>query len=217
MNTTPPPRRHASRGQAHTLEGFFAALLLLSAVLFALNATAVTPLTSSTASRHVQNQQAAVGSGFLVAEQNQDHLKQAVLFWDPPASPSQDGQWHNKDDGVSKGYTSTDEITQSGFLLGQSVYETFVANDVAVNIAIEYRPNNDDGIYELIDFGEPTTNAVTQTAVVVLYDSDVIYDENGDPTSTTLGSLGGDEYFAADQSPGPIYNVVTVKLTLWRV
>jgi len=53
------------RAQAHTLEAFAAAILLVAALTFALQATAVTPLSASTSNQHIENQQRAVATDLL--------------------------------------------------------------------------------------------------------------------------------------------------------
>jgi hypothetical protein len=71
----------ADRGQAYTLEAFIAALLLISSLTFALQVTAVTPLSASTANQHIENQQRSSASGVLAAGHESGALKEAVLYW----------------------------------------------------------------------------------------------------------------------------------------
>ena len=70
------------RGQAYTLEAVIASLLLVSSLVFALQVTAVTPLSASTSNQHIENQQRASASGVLTAAQEAGALKDAVLYWD---------------------------------------------------------------------------------------------------------------------------------------
>src|SRR6056297_1161848 len=55
--------------------------MLLMSMLFALQVTAVTPLTASTASQHIENQQAGVAEGLLDAAVEKGTLKPTVLLW----------------------------------------------------------------------------------------------------------------------------------------
>lgn len=67
------------RGQAHTLEAFAAALLLISGLIFALQATAVTPLSASTSNQHIQNQQQLIASDILTTSAENETLQDALL------------------------------------------------------------------------------------------------------------------------------------------
>ena len=69
------------RGQIYTLEAVIAAVLLVSSLVFALQVTAVTPLSASTSNQHIENQQRASASGVLTAAEEAGILQDAVLFW----------------------------------------------------------------------------------------------------------------------------------------
>jgi len=72
------------RAQAHTLEAFAAAILLVAALTFALQATAVTPLLSaSTSNQHIENQQRAVATDLLATSAENGDLEAAILHWNP--------------------------------------------------------------------------------------------------------------------------------------
>ncbi|MES3517653.1 MAG: hypothetical protein PPP58_08325, partial [Natronomonas sp.] len=59
--------RDGTRGQAYTLEAVVAAVLLIASLIFALQVTAVTPLSASTSSQHIENQQRGSAAGLLAA------------------------------------------------------------------------------------------------------------------------------------------------------
>ena len=68
------------RGQAHTLEAFAAAILIVVGLTFALQATAVTPLSASTSNQHLENQQRAVATDLLeTSAANGDLRERPVL------------------------------------------------------------------------------------------------------------------------------------------
>src|SRR6056297_391047 len=73
----------ADRGQVHTLEAFTAALLVVSGVLFALQATAVTPLTASTSNQHIRTQHRVAAGDLLSVAAANGTLRPAVTFWNP--------------------------------------------------------------------------------------------------------------------------------------
>ena len=80
----------AERGQAYTLEAIIAAVLLISSLVFALQVTAVTPLSASTSNQHIENQQRASAAGVLTAAQEAGALKDAVLYWNDSAEAYDD-------------------------------------------------------------------------------------------------------------------------------
>ena len=73
--------RRSRRGQAHTLEAVVAALIVLAGIGFALQLTAVTPLSASTSSQHLENQLKATGQGVLASTAASGDLGRAVRYW----------------------------------------------------------------------------------------------------------------------------------------
>lgn len=84
------------RAQVHTLESIVAGLLLMASVVFALQMTAVTPLSASTSSQHIENQQQASAEGVLAAAAESGALRRAVLYWD-----EQEGTFNGTTDGTA--------------------------------------------------------------------------------------------------------------------
>src|SRR6056297_4050789 len=80
----------ADRAQAHTVEAFIAALLLVSGLLFAMQATAVTPLSASTSNQHIENQQRALTGDLLSTAAEDGTLQEAVLYWNASRGAFQD-------------------------------------------------------------------------------------------------------------------------------
>jgi len=198
------------RGQAHTLEGVVAALLLLSSLLFVLQVTTVTPLSASTSSQHIENQERAVGVGILKSASEQGDLKPALLYWNASAR-----NFHNA---TVKDHYADAPPNDFGSLLNRSLS----SRGIAYNIQIRYM--TDENTTEsrlLVDQGFPSDNAVTVSRTVVLTDDDRIYNESGTPSSVTLGELDfstGNPFYAEDIDDGsPLFNVVTVEVTLWRI
>lgn len=195
------------RGQAHTLEAFSAAVVLLASVVFALQVTAVTPLTASTASQHIENQQTGVGGGILDQAAESGSLERTLLYWNESA-----GKFHKvSETGV---YTLGGPPTD----LGQTLNETFLDRGIAFDLTVEYSLSGRVATQQIVDLGRPSDNAVTVHRTLTLHDTDTIYDAdetaNGD---VTLGE-SSTFYTNPDQSPeSPVYNVVKVELTLWRM
>lgn len=199
------------RGQAHTLEAVVAALLMLTGLVFALQTTAVTPLSASTASQHIENQQQTQAEGVLAATAEKDALEPAVLFWNESAD-----SFHNASRGY---YVNGGPPNRFGTLLDR----TFGDQSIALNVYVTYqRPDGTTIRQRMVYAGEPSDNAVRATRVVALYDGDHLYDPNGkggavrDP-ATTVNTT--DNFYAPDVTPGSggLYNLLRVEVIVWRM
>lgn len=82
------------RGQAHTLEAFAAAALLVTSLFFAMQITAVTPLSASTSSQGIENQQRTDAEDALQIADREDELGPTLLHWD-----DETGAFHGLDPG----------------------------------------------------------------------------------------------------------------------
>lgn len=213
------------RGQAHTLEAVVAGLLLLSSVVFALQVTAVTPLSASTSSQHVENQQHALAEGLLQRTADSGALRRAVLYWGDADGDTLRG-FHCARQGVA--YADNPNVSACGIGgapnaihvppndFGAAVNETF-GTGVAVNVRVRYRTKGgDSAVQRMVYRGQPSDNAVRAGTTVTLRDDDVVVDPNGEPTSRKVGS-GAAAYFADDVGEGPLFNVLRVEVTVWRI
>lgn len=196
------------RGQAHTVEAFSAAVVLLASVVFALQVTAVTPLTASTASQHIENQQAGVGGGVLDEAAESGTLMGTVLYVNETS-----GRFHNSGD--QNRYIHGGPPTA----FGETLNQTFLDRGIAFNLAITYHDGSSiGGPFRIVDLGRPSDNAVTVHRTLTVFDDDHLYDDDNSKDESTTVSDAGNLYFQEDQSPeSPVYNVITVRLTLWRM
>jgi hypothetical protein len=193
------------RAQVHTLEAIVAALLLLTSIVFGLQMTAVTPLSASTSSQHIENQQQATAEGILASAAHQGVLKKAVLYWNETQ-----GSFRNT---TGENYY-TNEAPPNEF--GDILQEQFGDRGIAYNVDVVYV--TDGGTIAevpMVDQGVPSDNAVSSSRIVVLMDDDRLYDDSGERSGTTLQD---DSYLQNDASPdSPVYNVVRVEVTVWRI
>jgi hypothetical protein len=207
-----PPRAPASpRGQAHALEGIVASLVVLSAVVFALEMTAVTPLSASTSSQHIENQQEATARGVLAAGAKSGALKRTLLYWND-SSATGGHFWDARDVSDSGYYTSGAPPTEFGAMLERS----FDSNGIAYNIRLRF--DGEDGPRTttwLVNQGFPSDNAVRATWPVVLYQNDKIHDENENPTGTNVSAES--TFYAPNGSDSSVHNVVRVEVVVWRI
>lgn len=195
------------RAQAHTLEGLVAGLIVLSSLLFALQVTAVTPLTASTSSQHIENQQQASTHGLLKAAADSGALKRAVLYWDETG-----GYFHGSN--PTGYYVSNGELSR--FTFGRMLANAYDARGIAFNVHVSYQLA-DGGVRtkKLIYRGEPSDNAITARRWVTLTDHDRLYGSDEQPTATELNSSTA--FYAPDVRSGDLYNVVQVEVVVWRM
>lgn len=199
------------RGQAHTLEAFAAALLLIASVLFAMQVTAVTPLSASTASQHIENQQQAIADGVLSQAEVEGEIRPTLLYWDP-----EDGAFHGAEE---RGFYTDDGPPT---WLGDRLKGEFRDRGIAYNLRVTYlEPDGSRETKRIVHAGEPSDHAVSATRIVTLYDGDVLYDANEEPTGTTLGEVANDEtvaFYAPNlDAEDPVYNVVEIEVVAWRM
>jgi len=193
------------RGQAHTLEATVAGLLMLSSLIFALQMTAVTPLSASTSSQHIENQQGATGQGVLAAAAQQGALKPAVLYWNNSSA-------RHHDVGVQRFYTSGPPDNRFGAMLERAFNE----NGIAYNVYFRFQNAEGEPITRRYVYsGVPTDNAVTATHTVTLWDDDPLYDADGTPNSTRLGTQN--MTYPMPDTGANLYNTVRVEVVAWRI
>lgn len=193
------------RGQAYTLEALVAGLLLLSAILFALQVTAVTPLSASTSSQHIENQQRSTAAGALTAAEQAEALKPSV------STITADGNFY----GPGAGGTYVNDFPNDEF--GDIMNRTFSGRGIAITVDVRYQdgPGSWDRT-RMVDRGSPSDHAVTATRSLTLYDDDPIYDDDGMKT----GTWGEDDPFSIAEDvnqDSDVYSVVIVEVTVWRM
>lgn len=198
------------RGQAHALEAITAGMLLLASLLFALQVTAVTPLTGSTSSQHIENQQAKLAEGLLAAEAENGTIVPTLLSW------NQSGHFAGAEPG---GFHGGGPPTAFGNVLNRTLRE----RNIAFNVNVFYVTSSGERSrhpVQLVDLGSPSDHASTATRSFTLYDDDVLRelndtDDSTDPTGTALADA---TYFAPDaDSDSRVYNVVEVEVVVWRM
>lgn len=189
----------SDRGQAHTLEAIVAALLLLSSVIFALQITAVTPLSASTSNQHIENQQQASAEGVLSMAAESGALREAVLYWNASGE-----RFHG---GIANGYYTDTMPTEFGRILERS----FGERGIAYNVYITSFGTTERE--EMIYHGEPSDNAVTARRTVVLSDDTRLLQ----PDFTKGRTLNGTNFYVPDISEQGYYNSIRVEVVVWRI
>lgn len=189
--------------QMHTLEAIMAATIMVMVIVFAVQATSLTPLTSSTANAHIEAQLQTIGQDILSAldysqyDQNSD-LKKDILNWN-----GDEYAWN------SVSYKSRANASNS---LNSSMEDIFTYILVPRGIAhnVQFTHTSDTGRFSSIFYiydGDPSDNAVIVSRKVVLSDPDI-----GD-TSAFQANTG----IVDIDDTTDLYNIIDVKLILWRM
>jgi hypothetical protein len=175
-------------------------------LLFALQIVATGPLAASTAREHVSNQLRGAGEGTVAIAHERDDLHAALLYWNETG-----GEFHGAD--LESLYV--DRAPPNDF--GDLLEATFPGNRTVYNVVLRYRgANHTRKSLTMVYSGEPTEGAVTVRRTVTLYDGDRLRAADGTRTAATLGA-NENRFYAGDVAPGPVYNVVVVEVTIWRV
>lgn len=203
MTVRDSTRPRDTRGQAFTLEAVAASIVVVGALLFALQASGVTSLTESTSSQQVVTQQGSVAAGTLDAAAANDTLRPTLLYWNETAVYGAE---------TNETYRTTAPPTAFGALLR----EMFENRSLAYNLDVAYVDATGSVVtVALVRNGVPTDDAARATRTVTLYDDDRLRDANGTRTNTTVTNA---TFYAPDRSPGgPVYAVVRVEVVVWRV
>jgi hypothetical protein len=196
------------RGQAMTLEAVTAAILILAAIGFALQVTAVTPLSASTSSQHVENQLESTGEGILTSSAASGALEEAVLYWN-----TSEQKFHNAE-GDRAFYTATAPPNEFGEILS----EAFSDRSVAYNVYVHYQTASGSvETQQMVRQGQPSDHAISASRTIQLIDTDRLVSEDL-TRNQTLDSLAADEFYVDQRSPdGAHYNLVRIEVIAWRI
>jgi hypothetical protein len=195
------------KAQLHTLEGVGAATIMLLVIIYAIDATSMTPQTSSTSSVHIENELQYLGQDILntldYAEPGySSNLKNDVLNWDGDEYIWSGAAYLKKGDNTQ---SLDNNITR---ILNSTMVRRGIAHDVEVTyLDTNSTPHTKYMIYN----GDPSNNAVIVSRKIVLQ---------------RVGSNGDDKEGNNINPTNPImpidpsinlYNIVNIRLILWRM
>jgi hypothetical protein len=155
------------KAQMHTLEGIAAAFIIIAAAFYATQSIAITPTSSSTASKQAQAELQEVSADILTQSKSNGNLREALLDWE---------ETQNRFTGAEvRNYQGNPP--PNGF--GDTLNGTLDRRGIAYNIELHYSvPNSTDATASssvtYLENGEPTDNAVVASETVVLRDDDKI-------------------------------------------
>jgi|GEM_PF-2483240 len=190
----------SDRGQAHSLEGISAALMVLLALLLSVQVSVTGPLASNTAREAVTDQLEGVGESTLAIADERGALRAAALDWNASGQPAFAG---SKPRGVFIDRAPGNEF-------GRVLNDSFDENRVVYNVDMVRRNGTERTETPLVYSGEPTAGAVTVSRSVTLYDHDKT--SGGE----RLSDLGKERFYVGNRGRGHVYAVVRVEVTLWR-
>jgi hypothetical protein len=210
-DTTAP----TDRGQVYTLEGVVAALLVVSAMLLALQSVALSPTTTGTVDAEARQQLHAQTSDLLVAAHERELLAQTLRNWNTTGRV-----FYDQESNTTRGFGYGPEDPPGEF--GGMLEQTFEQRAYSFNVYVEHLADGDGAKVEqtpLVVRGEPTANAVESSITVTLYDSNRVVNLADDGKVVTEGkrldALSDSEFYADDIDPGPMYNVFRIRVVVW--
>ena len=189
--------------QMHTLEAIMASTIMVMVIVFAVQATSLTPLTSSTANAHIEAQLQVIGQDMLSAldysqyDQRSD-LKNDILNWN-----GDEYAWSGE---FYKSRTN-ESITLNSSMEG---ILSFIAIPRGIAHNVQLSHISDTGRFSSIFYiynGDPSDNAVIISRKVVISNPDI------GNTSTFQANTG----IVDIDDTTDLYNIIDVKLILWRM
>lgn len=204
------PTGRRNRGQSYVLEALGAGILIVAAVLFAIQATAVTPLSVSTASQHVENQERLQAETMLDVAARNGTLRSGLLYWNP-----ENETFVGAEQQRYVGDISDPAPNEFLAMLGR----VFSDSQIATNVYVTYNTAGSTGRQTVLYQGVPSGNAVSAGHTVVLYEHDKFAAGTGFENRTLNDtSETGFDFYAPNVDPNsPVYNVVEVRIVVWRM
>lgn len=214
--------RRNDKGQMHTVEGMMAAVIMILVLVVVVKSTAITPLSSSSTNKHVQLELMNMGNDLLTSldydttlgGMSTSPLKKSILDWD--------GSQFVLADGVTyQGTYAPTDVSLNGNQLAKALYFTFHQYGVAYNVEIFYMDDHGNVIPasnnqyvsdhpSMIWNGDPSDNAVTVSKVLAIHNTEISTYATNFYANTGIPAV-------APTSSSDLYNLVIVKLTLWRM
>ena len=183
--------------QLHTLEGLAASVIVVLGLVFASQAVAVTSTSSTTSSVDVEAQYDQLAQDLLTQAKSSGTLRDAVINWNED---------ENRFRGTESLYYYQGESPPGRF--GSTLDRVVMANNLAYNVELVYQSKGSTLSVPLVDNGEPSTNSVTASEVIVLNENDRLPDGTALTDSTS--------YPMTNMDNEAMYNIVNVRLTVWR-
>ncbi|QCC50000.1 DUF7288 family protein [Halapricum salinum] len=207
------------RGQAFTLEGIISAVIVLTALLYALQAVVITPTTGGTVDQGVRTELQQQADDILAIAGGDDdgQLSELTRNW------SQSRRTFYGAVNPNIGFGNQRLPGELGTLLN----ETFDSRDRQYNVEMRYLPKDPtDGIQRTViaSRGTPSDSSVMASYRITLYDnmtltsptagSAELWQYDTSPTTNPIDGKSG-YYPVPNAVSGPVYNVVEIRVIVW--
>jgi len=199
-------KKFDDKAQLHTLEGVAAAALMLTVMIYIIDATSMTPLTSSSSNMHMESELGMLGQDILnnmnYAEPGYDSkLKSDIMNWN-----GNEYVWNGTNYAEKGAEDSGRELKNN---LTDILAKVLARKAIAHNVEMTYISTSNNATYlfskNMISNGDPSNNAIKISRKIALHDEDI--------NSTLFPSnLIGD----IDPSTN-LYNIIDVKIVMWRI
>lgn len=212
------------RGQAYTLEGFIGSMVVLMAVLFALQSVVITPTTGGAADRAVQSQvQQETMDALAISAEGQGRgetgtLSYMVRYWN-----HSEERFYGANSSDSSDSYGSQTFNREAFVLGQVLSERYTETGSYYNVELVYQndstANRTFERVRMVDQGTPPESAVTASHTVTLYDDDELTAPSSRDEGINLTEANRNEGYpippAENGDDNPVYNVVEVRVIVW--
>lgn len=209
----------SDRGQAYTLEGFIGALVVLMAVLFAVQSVVITPTTGGEVDRSVQGQLQGEAKDALVVAANDGDLSHLVRYWNSDERRYHNGSLSDARRGSYShdGFANTDRMSETDdgqvtFEFGQLLDERFKESGRSYNVQLSYHGEDGPESFYLVYQSRPSSNAFAASQTITLYDEQRLTPQGQAQTLEDAAAMG---YPIPDVDDGELYNVVEVRVVVW--
>ncbi|MDW7727836.1 MAG: hypothetical protein SCH70_12135 [Candidatus Methanoperedens sp.] len=192
------------KAQLHTMEGVAAATLILLVILYAIDATSMTPLTSSTSGVHMELELRSLGTGILNTLDYAEPGYRSKINYDISGWNGSRYVWNGEEYAGFVDDTEYLDNNLTGLLRAVLVNESIAHNLELVYITIQDNATN-SARSKLIYNGDPSDNAVIVSRKIILHDGDI--NETSNPYNPIKDIDGATN----------LWNIVDVNLILWRL
>ncbi|WP_239639453.1 DUF7288 family protein [Halobiforma nitratireducens] len=187
-------------------------MIVLTAVLLAMQSVVLTPTAGGTADRAIQEGiQQETRDALLVASQD-GNLSQMARYWD--GGGGFEGTNQQLSDGEFEEAYGTEEFADR-FLLGSILSNRFTERGSSYNVALQYEDEDGDRTHGYLVYqGSPASNAVTASYTVTLYEDQLVTSTN-DETLEDADDAGNAAIPNVGDDDDDVYNVVEVRVIVW--
>jgi len=201
------------KAQLHTLEGVAAATIILLVIIYAIDATSLTPLTSTSSNVHIEKELEFMGQDILNTLDYSEpgygsKLKEDITNWNGSSYI-----WNGS--AYIDIYKNTPPLNNT---LTSIFIQTLIKRGIAHNVELTFIDNSSflPVTKSMIYNGDPSNNAVIVSRKLVLQNrvSKNVNDDRGKDED----SISKEKEIITDIDPSTdFYNIVEVKIVLWRM